>query len=52
MVSNFFAITFSELLMFLSENFQSFAVGKDKGFEFYQKISELIPPTLQVPLHL
>ena len=32
-----------------SENFWTFAAGKDKGFEFYRKIFELGPPTLQVP---
>ena len=26
-----------------SENFPTFAVGKDKGFEFYRKIFELGP---------
>ena len=32
-----------------SENFCSFAVGKDKVSEFYKKIFELGPPTLQLP---
>ena len=27
--------------MFRRENFQTFAVGKDKGFKFYRKIFEL-----------
>ena len=27
----------------LSEDFWTFAVGKDKGFEFYRKIHELVP---------
>ena len=30
----------------LSEDFRTFAVGKDKGFEFYRKIHELAPPLL------
>ena len=33
----------------LSENFCTFAVGKDKGFQFYRKIIELGRLTLQVP---
>ena len=33
----------------LLDNFWTFAVSKDKGFEFYQKINELGSPTLQVP---
>lgn len=32
-----------------SENFRNFAVGKDKGSEFYWEVIELGPPTLQVP---
>ena len=28
---------------------RNFAVGKDRGFEFNQKIFGLGPPTLQVP---
>ena len=32
-----------------SENFRTFAIRKDKGFEFYRKIIELGPPILQVP---
>ena len=32
-----------------SENVRTFAVGKGRGFEFYRKIIELGPPTLQVP---
>ena len=35
-----------------SESFRNFALGKDKDFEFYQKIFELGPPTLQVPQQL
>ena len=31
-----------------SENFRTFAVGKDNSFEFYREIVELVPPTLQV----
>ena len=45
----FFEIVgFSEILMFQSESFQTFAVGKDKSFEFYQKTFELGPLNLQV----
>ena len=32
-----------------SEKFWIFAVGKDKGFEFYRTIFELRPPTQQMP---
>ena len=32
-----------------SKNFQTSAVGKVKGLEFYRKIFELGLPTLQVP---
>ena len=35
-----------------SDNVRTFAVCKDKGFEFYRKIFELGPPTLQVSRHL
>jgi len=31
------------------ETFRTFAVSKDKGFEFYQRIAEPCPPTLQMP---
>ena len=31
-----------------SEKFRTFAVGKDKGLEFYRKIFELAPLALQV----
>ena len=34
-----------------SENFQTYAVSKDKGFEAYLKIIELGSPILQVPRH-
>ena len=33
----------------LSANFRTYAVDKDRGLEFYRKIIELGPPTLQVP---
>ena len=29
---------------FSSENFRTFAVGKEKGLKFYRKIFELAPP--------
>ena len=32
-----------------SENFRTLAAGENKGFEFYRKIIELGPPTLQLP---
>ena len=32
-----------------SENFRTFVVSEDKGFEFYRKIIERAPPTPQVP---
>ena len=32
-----------------SENFRTFGVGKDKGFEFYRKIFELGPTALHLP---
>ena len=31
------------------ENLWAFAVSKDRCFEFYRKIIEIVPPTLQVP---
>ena len=35
-----------------SENFRTFAVGREKGFELYQKIIELGPAARQVPQRL
>ena len=32
----------------LSESFQTFAAGKHKGFDFYQKIIELAPPQYSI----
>ena len=39
----FQSIKFSEILMFQSDNFHTFAVGKGKCFEYCQKIFELGP---------
>ena len=47
---NFFAIVgFSEIYMLRWKILFAFAVGKDKGFESYQEIIELSPPSLRVP---
>ena len=42
---------FQELLTLRRNFFQTFAVSKIKGFEFYRKIIELGPAALQVPRH-
>ena len=46
---NFFEIVGFRSFNASSENFRTFAICKDKGFELYWKVIELGPPTLQEP---
>ena len=39
-----FSEIFPKIRSASSEDFRTFAIGKDKGFEFYWKIIELGPP--------
>ena len=43
------SLDFQKFKNVLSEKFWTFAVGENKGFKFYRKVFELVPPTLQVP---
>ena len=50
MASSFFRnLRIFETFNVSSERFRTFAIGKDKDFEFYQKIFELGPSNLHVP---
>ena len=50
MASSFFRnLRIFETFNVSSERFRTFAIGKDKDFEFYQKIFELGPSNVHVP---